>query len=126
MDMNNMGHHITNNDMVKKHWVPLLTEKAKEAWDRVEDDNLIRSPPPWPQFEKLLEIEGEKAHLENVTDAGQPTMSQLYAKYTVHYADHGNVGTLDTGNNTSNQQRLVETIIATPATKNIPWKHTRP
>jgi hypothetical protein len=26
MDMNNMGHHIPNNNMVKKHWVPLLRE----------------------------------------------------------------------------------------------------
>jgi hypothetical protein len=58
MDMNNMGYHITNDDIVKKHWVPLLTEKAKEAWDRIEDYNIIRSPPLWPQFEKLLEIEG--------------------------------------------------------------------
>ena len=61
MDMNNMGQHITSDKMVKKHWVPLLTEKAKEAWDSVEDYNVIRSPPLWPQFEKLLEIEGEKA-----------------------------------------------------------------
>jgi hypothetical protein len=33
MDMNKMGHHITSDEMVKKHWVPLLTEKVEEAWD---------------------------------------------------------------------------------------------
>ena len=60
MDKSNMGHHITNNDMVKKHLVPLLTESAREAWDRVENYNVIRSPPLWPQFENLLEEEGEK------------------------------------------------------------------
>jgi hypothetical protein len=42
MDKSNMGHHITNYDMVKKHWVPLLTEPAREAWDRVENYNVIR------------------------------------------------------------------------------------
>jgi hypothetical protein len=52
MDKSNMGHHITN-DMVKKHW--------EEAWDSLENYNVIRSPPLWPQFETLLEEEGEKA-----------------------------------------------------------------
>ena len=47
--------------MVKKHWVPLLTEQAREAWDSVENYNVIRSPPLWPQFETLIEEEGEKA-----------------------------------------------------------------
>jgi hypothetical protein len=29
MDKINLGHFITNDDMVKKHWVPLLTEPAR-------------------------------------------------------------------------------------------------
>jgi hypothetical protein len=36
MDKSNLGHHITSNDMVKKHWVPLLIEQVREAWDSVE------------------------------------------------------------------------------------------
>ena len=50
MEKSNMGHHITSDDMVKKHWVPLLTEQAREAWDSVENYNVIRSPTLWPQF----------------------------------------------------------------------------
>ena len=61
MDMNNMGHQITSDEMVKKHWVPLLTEKAKEAWDKVENYNVIRSPPLWPTFLELLETQGKRA-----------------------------------------------------------------
>jgi hypothetical protein len=61
MDKSNMGNHITSDDMVKKHWVPLLTEQVREAWDSVENYNVIRSPPLWPQFETLLEEEGDRA-----------------------------------------------------------------
>jgi hypothetical protein len=61
MDKNNMGHHITRDDMVKKHWVPLLTEQAREAWDSVENYKVMRLPPLWPQLETLLEEEGERA-----------------------------------------------------------------
>ena len=94
MDMNNMGHQITSDEMVRKHWVPLLTEKAKEAWDKVENYN----ESSWRHRER-----GQ--NLENVTEASQPTMSQLTAKgNTVNNADHGNAGTRDTGNSTSNQQ----------------------
>jgi hypothetical protein len=45
MDKSNLGHHINNGDMVKKHWLPLLTEQARETWDSVENYNVIRSPP---------------------------------------------------------------------------------
>ena len=32
LEINNMGHRITSDEMVREHWLPLLTEMAKEDW----------------------------------------------------------------------------------------------
>jgi ribosomal protein L37AE/L43A len=84
----------------------------------VEDYNVIRSPPIWPQFEKLLEIEGEKAQSQecNRCRSTNHESTDCKRKYCPLCRD--------TGNKTSNQQRLFETIIETPATKNIPMENT--
>ena len=73
MDRINMWHRITSDEMVRKHWVPLLTNKAKEAWDEVEDYNIIRSPLLWPTFMELLETQGEKAKTREHKCKGKST-----------------------------------------------------
>ena len=32
LDIYKMGHRITSDEMVREHWLPLLTERAKEDW----------------------------------------------------------------------------------------------
>ena len=55
LEINNMGHRITSDEMVRKHWLPLLTEMAKEAWLKTP----MRESPLWPQFEEFLETQSQ-------------------------------------------------------------------
>jgi hypothetical protein len=55
LDTNNMGHRITSDEMVNEHWVPLLTEMAKEDWIK----RPMREPPLWPHFEAFLETQSQ-------------------------------------------------------------------
>jgi hypothetical protein len=50
LDTNKMGHHITSEEMVNKHWVPLLTDRAKEDWIKA---------PLWTHFNRLMERQAE-------------------------------------------------------------------
>ena len=55
LEVNGMGHRITSDEMVREHWIPLLTEMAREDWLKVP----VRDPPLWPHFEKFLEIQAQ-------------------------------------------------------------------
>ena len=55
LDIYKMGHRITSDEMVREHWLPLLTERAKEDWLK----NPIRESPLWPKFEEFLEAQAE-------------------------------------------------------------------
>ena len=55
LEINNMGHRITSDKMVREHWLPLLTEMAKEDWLKTP----IRESPLWPQFEEFLETQSQ-------------------------------------------------------------------
>ena len=55
LEINNMGHRITSDEMVREHWLPLLTEMAKEDWLKTP----MREPPLWPQFEEFLETQSQ-------------------------------------------------------------------
>ena len=50
-----MGHRITSDEMVREHWIPLLTEMAREDWLKVS----VREPPLWPHFLNLFEIQAQ-------------------------------------------------------------------
>ena len=43
LEENKMGHRITSDEMVREHWIPLLTDMARE--DRLKMPN--REPPLW-------------------------------------------------------------------------------
>jgi hypothetical protein len=51
LDIHRMGYRITSDEMVREHWLPLLTESAKE--DLLK--NPVRKSPLWPEFEAFLE-----------------------------------------------------------------------
>jgi hypothetical protein len=51
LDTKEKGRRITSNEMVIEHWVPLLTDKAKEDWIKTPK----RKTPLWPQFHKFME-----------------------------------------------------------------------
>jgi hypothetical protein len=60
LDTNEKGHHITRNKMVNEHWVPLLTDKAKEDWIKTPK----REMPLRPQLEQTY---GDRQmHVENM------------------------------------------------------------
>jgi hypothetical protein len=53
LEENKMGHRITSDEMVREHWIPLLTDMAREDWLKMPN----REPPLWDHFEKFLEIQ---------------------------------------------------------------------
>ena len=48
-----MGHRITCDEMVQEHWIPLLTDMAREDWLKMPN----REPSLWDHFEKFLEVQ---------------------------------------------------------------------
>ena len=38
--------NLTSDEMVREHWLPLLTEMGKEEWLKIP----MRKSPLWPQF----------------------------------------------------------------------------
>jgi hypothetical protein len=137
MDINNMGHHITSNEMVNKHWVPLLTERAKEDWN----NSPIREPPLWPQFEIFIEKKSQACREQeilgvathetqadeaptHVQDAVQTITITLTARQSsVLNAAHGNAGTIITGYITNHKRKgRMETLTVTSAMRAIPME----
>ena len=53
LEEDKMGHRITSDEMVREHWIPLLTDMAREDWLKMPN----REPPLWNHFEKFLEIQ---------------------------------------------------------------------
>ena len=62
LEINNMGHRITSDEMVREHWLPLLTEMAKEDWLKTPN----RESPLWPQFDETqLQACREREHADS-------------------------------------------------------------
>ena len=55
LDTYKMGHRITSDEMIREHWIPLLTVRAQEGWLK----NPIRESPLWPKFEQFLETQAD-------------------------------------------------------------------
>ena len=53
LEYNKMGHRITSDEMVCEHWIPHLTDMAREDWLKLPN----REPPLWDHFEKFLEVQ---------------------------------------------------------------------
>ena len=49
----------TGLQVMREHWIPLLTEMAREDWLKVPDCKGVRDPPLCPHFEKFLEIQAQ-------------------------------------------------------------------
>ena len=55
LDLSNMGHRVTSDEMIREEWLPIMPENAKEDWLKVALD----PTPLWPQFEAFLEKQAD-------------------------------------------------------------------
>ena len=50
LDLSDMGHRITSDQMIREEWLPMLPTMAKEDWLKVPN----KAKPLWPQFETFM------------------------------------------------------------------------
>jgi hypothetical protein len=114
LDTNNMGHRITSDEMINEHWVPLLTEMAKEDWIKRPK----RDSPLWPQFEAFLEnVRGwDLQHpvgnqLMTAKDASPHiTIPQTARNNSVFSASHGKARMMNIENRETRRRKTTPTI----------------
>ena len=73
LELSNMGHRITSDEMVREEWLPMLTNMAKEDWLKRPS----REAPLWPHFVSFLEGQAQACkERERLSLASTPVASK--------------------------------------------------
>jgi hypothetical protein len=68
LEINIMGHCITSDEMVREHWLPLLTEMAEEDWLKTPN----RESPLWAQHLDHTQVGHNNTNTPDAVKKSQP------------------------------------------------------